>query len=245
MRRTVLITGAGRGIGRATAHAFAAAGDFVAVTDLDADAADVVASEIRDAGGHASGSRLDVASGAEWDRLADRLRSDGTPPGVIVNNAFLHLPAPAHELDEESWSRQIDVTLSGVWRSIRTFHEDLVAARGSMVNVASVHALLAWPGYPAYAAAKGGVVALTRQLSYEYAPHVRINAVLPGSIETRVWDAAAEEGRAAALRQATLGRMGRPEEVATVIRFLASDEASYVTGVALPVDGGQTTTVAG
>src|SRR6478736_3910755 len=110
MRRTVLITGAARGIGRAAAFAFAAAGDFVAVTDVDADAADVVAGEIRDIGGHATGYRLDVASTLEWDQLADRLRADGTPPGVIVNNAFLHLSAPAHELDDESWSRQIDVT---------------------------------------------------------------------------------------------------------------------------------------
>lgn len=244
MRRTVLVTGGGHGIGAATARAFAEIGDDVVVTDIDRGAAEVVADDIRRSGGAATGHTLDVSMTADWTRLSDELRNAGRPPGVVVNNAFLHIPGQAHEMDDEQWNRQLDVTLSGVWRSIRTFHDTLTSARGSMVNVSSVHALLAWPGYPAYAAAKGGIVALTRQLSFDYAPHVRVNAVLPGSIETRVWDAASQAGREAAARQATLGRLGRPEEVAAVIRFLASEDASYVTGVALAVDGGQTTTVA-
>ncbi len=241
---TALVTGAAHGIGAATARALAAVGDDVVIADIDLDAATRVAESIRASGGTATAHLLDVASTDAWALLEDELRRSGRSPGKIVNNAFAHVLAPAHELSEVDWARQIDVTLAAVWRSMKTFHSTLTAQRGSMVNVSSVHANFAWPGYSAYAAAKGGVVALTRQLSLEYAPAVRVNAVLPGSIETRVWDSADDAGRRAAVAQATLGRMGRPEEVANAIRFLLSDEASYITGAAVPVDGGQSTTVA-
>lgn len=244
MSRVVLVTGAGNGIGAAIARAFATEGDDVVVTDVDADAADGVAQEIRDGGGSASAHDLDVASDAAWNALSEHLRATGRPPGVVVNNAFRNTVAAAHELDAADWHSTIDVTLGGVYRSMHTFHDTLTAARGSVVNVASVHALLAWRGHPAYAAAKGGVVSLTRQLSVDYAPEVRVNAVLPGSIETRLWDHVGDEARAAAARQSTLGRLGAPEEVAAVVVFLAGPGASYVTGAALPVDGGQTTTLA-
>jgi NAD(P)-dependent dehydrogenase (short-subunit alcohol dehydrogenase family) len=240
----VLITGAGHGIGAATAEAFARQGDDVVVTDVDEQAALATAERLRGAGHLATGHRLDVSSEAEWESLSASLREMDRGPAVVVNNAFRNTVAPAHELDPGDWQSVLDVTLGGVYRSIRTFHDTLAEAHGAVVNVASVHALLAWPGHPAYAAAKGGVVALTRQLSLEYAPHVRVNAVLPGSILTRVWEGVDAESQESALRQATLGRFGRPEEVASVIVFLAGDGASYITGVALPVDGGMTTTVA-
>jgi NAD(P)-dependent dehydrogenase (short-subunit alcohol dehydrogenase family) len=243
MNRVVVVTGAGHGIGAAIARAFAAEGDDVVVTDIDVDAAQEVALAIRASGGSATAHRLDVASDEAWDALSHELRSAGRPPSVVVNNAFRNTIAPAHELAPADWQSTIDVILGGVYRSVRTFHDTLSAARGSIVNVASMHALFAWPGHPAYAAAKGGVVALTRQLSLEYAPDVRVNAVLPGSIETRVWDSIDVAGRAAAAGQTTLGRLGRPEEVASVVVFLAGDGASYVTGAAVPVDGGLGTTV--
>ncbi|WP_022891633.1 SDR family NAD(P)-dependent oxidoreductase [Agromyces subbeticus] len=244
MNRVVLITGAANGIGAAVARAFAEQGDDVVVTDVDATTAADVARDIRERGGSATAHSLDVASDAAWQALSDELRAAGRAPAVLVNNAFRNTVAPAHELAPADWQATVDVTLGGVYRSVRTFHDALTAARGAVVNVASVHALLAWPGHPAYAAAKGGIVALTRQLSVEYAPHVRVNAVLPGSIATRVWESVDETARAAALRQATLGRFGLPEEIASVVVFLAGAGASYVTGVALPVDGGQSTTVA-
>ncbi len=241
--RTVVITGAAHGIGAATARLFAAEGNHVVITDIDLEAALELAGEIHAAGGSASAYRLDVGDLTEWEALERELRAADQSPSVVVNNAFAFERAAAHLLDERSWNRQLDVTLSGVYRSVHTFATALQENHGCMVNVASVHAVLGFRGHPAYAAAKGGVVALTRQLSVEYAPHVRFNAVLPGSIETRVWDIASASAKAAAVRQATLGRLGAPEEVASVIVFLASAGASYVTGAAIPVDGGQTTTV--
>lgn len=244
MSRVVLITGAAHGIGAATAQAFARAGDDVVVTDVDEAAALETAGALRAAGHRATGHRLDVSADQEWERLSTELRAADRPPAVVVNNAFRNTVAPAHLLQPGDWQSILDVSLAGVYRSVRTFHDTLTEARGSIVNVASVHALLAWPGHPAYAAAKGGMVALTRQLSLDYAPHVRVNAVLPGSILTRVWDGVDPDGHEAALRQATLGRFGRPDEIASVIVFLAGEGASYITGVALPVDGGMSTTVA-
>lgn len=241
--RRVFLTGAGNGIGAAAAHAFATAGHDVIVTDIKGDAAAAVAAEITASGGAATGHRLDVADELAWATLGRELSATGRSPGIVVNNAYTLIDAPAHEQSEEEWNRQLSVTLSSVYRSVRTFHASLTEAEGAIVNVASVHALVAWPLRPAYAAAKGGIVALTRQLSIDYAPHVRVNCVLPGSILTRVWEAVDEEGLAHAARQASLGRIGRPEEVAAAILFLAGDTASYITGASLVVDGGQTSSI--
>jgi NAD(P)-dependent dehydrogenase (short-subunit alcohol dehydrogenase family) len=243
MNRVVIVTGAGHGIGAAIARAFADEGDDVVITDIDADAAQDVALGIRGSGGSATAHRHDVSSDEAWAELSNELRVAGRMPSVVVNNAFRNTVAVAHELAPADWHATIDVTLGGVYRSVRTFHDTLTASRGTIVNIASIHALFAWPGHPAYAAAKGGMVALTRQLSRDYAPHVRVNAVLPGSIETRLWDAMDADERADAARQTTLGRLGRPEEIASVAVFLAGDGASYITGAAIPVDGGLSTTV--
>lgn len=243
MTPVVLVTGGAHGIGAAIARRFVVAGSHAVIADIDHAAAEAEADRIRTAGGGATAVQLDVASESSWAEAADTLEQAGLLPRFIVNNAFANTVAPAHVLAATDWDRTIAVTLKGVYLSVKTFHESLVANRGAVVNVSSVHAVLGWPGHPAYAAAKGGVVSLTRQLSLEYAPEVRVNAVLPGSIQTRVWEALDDGARSAAAQQATLRRFGTPEEVAEAVEFLASERASYITGVALLVDGGMSTTV--
>jgi len=238
--RVALITGAGSGIGAATARVLAGRGATVVVTDVDADRAQEVAGTIAADGGSVWSRRLDVGDTDDWSAAAEELAARAGRLDVVVNNAFtLHL-APAHEQDEATWARQLDVSLTSVQRSVRAFFQPLREARGAIVNVASVHALFGFPGHPAYAAAKGGMVALTRQLAVEYGPEIRVNAVLPGPILTPVWDALPDAYLDLTRRSLPAGRLGRPEEVATAVAFLASEDASFISGSTLLVDGGFT-----
>ena len=238
--RVVLITGAGHGIGAATARGVRRGRRR---RRRDRRRRDRRARHRRRAARRRAHARPAIGSTSRptrsWTRLSAELRAAGRPPAVVVNNAFRNTVAPAHQLEPDDWHSILDVTLSGVYRSIRTFHDTLTEARGSVVNVSSVHALLAWPGHPAYAAAKGGMVALTRQLSLDYAPHVRVNAVLPGSILTRVWEGVDAPTAVRPLRV-------RPRSAASAgptrsPRSSCSSPARAPPtspGVALPVDGG-------
>ena len=236
--RVVIVTGAASGIGAATARRFAEEGASVLLADINEAELMRVADEIRQFQPDTVAVGCDVASGADWDRLADLIRERGWRPNVIHNNAFTVEYSPAHLLAQSSWDRQIAVDLSSVYHSVRTFMPQLREATGSIVNTSSVHALLGFPQHPAYAAAKGGIIALTQQLAVEYGPEVRVNCVLPGPIRTAAWRGATEEDMARAAAGTALHRMGRSEEVAAVVAFLASDDASYITGASLLVDGG-------
>jgi NAD(P)-dependent dehydrogenase (short-subunit alcohol dehydrogenase family) len=232
--RVALVTGGAGGIGAATARQLAGLGTTVLVADIDFDRAGETAASI---GPPARACRLDAGDPESWARLAQHVFAEHGGVDVVVNNAFFLVLAAAHQLDAADWNRQLAVDLGAVYHCAHHFGPSLAARGGSMVNVASVHAEAGYRGHPAYAAAKGGMVALTRQLAVEYSP-ARINAVLPGSILTRIWDDVSEDERAAASRLTTLGRLGRAEEVASAIAFLAGDGASYITGTTLVVDGG-------
>ncbi len=236
--RVVIITGAGSGIGAATAQTFAARGATVVVTDLDSGAAKDVAEGISADGYAAWPMTCDVGLAEDWEALADAVLSRHGRVDVVHNNAFMLALAPAHQQSDQQWDDQLRVSLSAVHRSVRVFHEALHDSTGCIVNTSSVHALLGFRNHAAYAAAKGGMVALTRQLAVEYGPHIRVNTVLPGPIETPVWDGVGPDERAHVIRATAARRLGRPEEVAAAVCFLASDDASYVTGATLLVDGG-------
>ncbi|MCJ1676099.1 SDR family oxidoreductase [Streptomyces sp. APSN-46.1] len=238
--QTAVVTGAASGIGAASAVRLAAEGAAVVVSDIADEPGEAVAAAIRADGGRAVYVHCDVSSEADWTALREQAHARFGPVSILHSNAFTHTPAAAHELSVATWDREMAVNLRALYLATRTFLDDLRAERGCVVATSSVHAAFGLPGYPAYAAAKGGMCALVRQFAVEYGPDVRFNAVLPGPILTDVWNDVDEEGRRLSAAATALGRLGRPEEVASAVAFLASGDAGYITGTNLVVDGGWT-----
>jgi NAD(P)-dependent dehydrogenase (short-subunit alcohol dehydrogenase family) len=240
--KVAIVTGAGSGIGRAVALRFAAEGARVVVNDVVADAAQRVAKEIEAAGGTALPCPGDVSDSNQVEALVRAATSRFGRLDVLVNNAAAVVPGPVEAISDADWKRTQSVTLDGVFFGIRAALPVMAAqGGGSIINVSSGAAVAGEPGLGAYGAAKAAVVNLTKTAAVENAARgVRVNCILPGPIETPPLLAAVEAtgGRAGWERQIPCGRLGKPEEMAAVALFLASDEASYVHGAAIVADGG-------
>ncbi|NEC69691.1 SDR family NAD(P)-dependent oxidoreductase [Streptomyces sp. SID9727] len=238
----VLITGAGRGIGAATARLLASEGARVLVTDLDGVRAQTVAAEIRADGGTAEALACDVADRAAVEAAVARAAEAFGGLDVLVNNAYSCTVDSTLFEDEpdETWHRDLDVSLGGAYRCSRAAMPHLAASgRGAIVSIGSVNGMQDF-GNHAYSAAKAGLASLTRTLAGHAGPRgVRANLVVPGTIRTDAWAGReAELDRVSALYP--LGRVGEPEDIAKAVAFLASSDAEWITGTSLCVDGGLT-----
>jgi 3-oxoacyl-[acyl-carrier protein] reductase len=241
-----LVTGASRGIGAATARALAEDGWSVGINySRDRDGAERVAGSIEEDGGTAVAIGADVADPASADEMVSRVTDELGPVLVLINNAGMTADALSMRLSDEDWNRVIDVNLTAAFRLTRTVIGPMMRQRfGRVINVSSVVGLRANPGQANYAASKAGLIAFTRTVAVEVARRgVTVNAVAPGLIDTELTrdftSNGSDEGESSGLLDAIPARRpGSPEDVASCIRFLASDQASYVTGAVLPIDGG-------
>ena len=243
--RTILITGSGIGIGRATALAFGKSGDHVVVTDVLADEGKAVVEEIRAAGGSAEFHRLDVRDGSGADRLVAGIAAGHGAIDVLVANAGIAHKVPLDALTDEKWDHTFDIDLKGMWRVIRPALGGMKArTRGAIVCVSSIMGVAyGWDEHVHYSAAKSGVVGLVRGLAVELARSgIRVNGIAPGYIRTAQLlskeHSLGPDGAASAGAFIPMGRIGEPEEIADVIVFLASEGARYMTGQTVVVDGG-------
>ena len=231
--KVAAVTGGGSGIGAATARRLAAEGADVLVADVDLSAARAVAGPIS-----AAPVACDVSRQADWAALRQLIEARFGRLDLLHHNAAVDVAGPAHQLAEDDWDRVLAVDLKAAYLGTSALVDLLQASGGSIVLTSSVHALIGLPSHPAYAAAKGGLTALGRQLAVDYGPAVRVNTVLPGPVLTPAWSEATEADKDRAAAATLARRLGRPEEVAAAVAFLGSADASYIIGAAIVVDGG-------
>jgi NAD(P)-dependent dehydrogenase (short-subunit alcohol dehydrogenase family) len=239
-----IVTGGSSGIGRATALAFAKAGANVMIAARRVNEGEETVRQIIEAGGNASFFQTDVTQAAAVQALVDRTLERYGRLDWAFNNAGSGKPGKLIELSETDWEQEIAVNLKSVWLCLKyEIPAMLQSGKGAIVNMSSQGGILGVPNYGAYAAARGGVAALTRAAAAEYAPDgIRVNAVSPGAVETDLW----ANAPAGMIEQVAAGiplqRVGQPNDIAEAVLWLCSDAAGFVTGQNLAIDGGYTTT---
>ena len=240
--RVALVTGGGSGIGRAIAERFAAEGARVIAADIVPERAEETAGRIVAAGGQAIGIGVDVTDAASVAAMANAAQDACGPVDILVNNAAVRAGDTILDTDEVTWDRSLDVVLKGAYLCSRALVPGMQArGNGVVLNIGSVNGLYAVGG-AAYSAAKAGIVNLTANMAIHFGRDgIRVNAIAPGTVRTPIWaERVAANPRIfdRLARWYPLGRVGEPEDVANAALFLCSDDAAWITGVTLPVDGG-------
>jgi len=245
-----IVTGAGSGIGRATARLFSRNGARVVVADVsDSDGVETVRQIVED-GGDSLFVHVDVAKSEEVMGLVETTMDHYGRIDILFNNAGVTIPARVTETSQEMWQRSLDVNLKSVMLGCKYALPEMINNKGgSIINTASMLGLVVSPAQASYCSAKGGVVMLTKQVAIDYAQYnVRVNCICPSEVNTPMHRTFVEQSsdpeatRRRLMERIPLGRVAEPGEIASVALFLASDDSSYITGVALPVDGGLTAT---
>ena len=238
--RVAAITGGALGIGRATARLFAAEGAAVAIGDIDAAGADLVAKEIRGGGGRALAVGVDVGDTGQVQAFVDRVVAEHGRLDVMFANAGIAHSAPFLEHPEAAWHRVLRVNLTGVFLSCQIAARQMATQGGGRIIVtASINGFRGVENLVGYNVAKAGVIELTKTISLELAKHpIAVNAIAPAQIDTRLTQSLPEEARERRVARIPMGRFGEVDEVAKAALFLASDDAAFITGHTLAVDGG-------
>lgn len=243
--RTALVTGAANGIGKAIAERFAHEGCRVALADIDAASGEAAATQIVADGGEAAFFLANVSDEPSVTRLVESTVERFGALDILVNNAGATPKKAVNDLTLAEWQAILNLNLTSMFLCAQKAHPHLArSGTGAIVNIASLHAYFTVPQLSAYAASKGGVVAFTRSLAIEYAPGIRVNAIAPGVIETETWRRSVPDFEAARqhrLKFHLLDRLGQPEDIAAAAAFLAGEDAAFITGITLVVDGGIST----
>jgi len=242
--KTALISGSASGMGAAEARLFAKEGAQVIVADVDDAGASAVVKDIKDAGGSAMAVHLDVSDSVNWEKAIGEGQKAFGNINVLVNNAGIALLKPVQDTSEEEWDKIFAINAKGVFLGTKAVLENMKAAGGgSIINISSIYGLVGAPSAAAYQATKGAVRLLTKSTASDYAPFdIRVNSIHPGLIRTAMTEdiLADPDAQKAMLGTTIMQRPAEPEEVASAVLFLASDEASFMTGSEMVVDGGYT-----
>lgn len=235
---TVIVTGAGRGIGRAVALAFASEKARVVLAESDSAAGQIVEDEIRTSGGTAVFIRTDVSEPADIEELVKQAVSRFGRIDILVNNAGISTWASPFKLSVEEWDHIINTNLRGTFLCSRIAAVEMrKTGGGSVINIASTRAFMSEPGWEAYASSKGGIVALTHALAASFAPYgIRVNCISPGWIETRDYESLREADH----KQHFSGRVGKPDDIARACLYLAAPGNEFINGENIIIDGGMT-----